>query len=183
MNWVVGLGNPGPKYEETRHNAGFLVLDRYVERHGGRWRRGRGGVYANIGALKLFKPHSFMNRSGVATQAFMNRNRLKIEGLLIVHDDMDLPLGRLRLKQGGGAGGQKGVADITRAIGPDTLRLKVGVGRPPEGWPVERWVLSKFRSDEQDTLREVLDRAAEGIDLIQQDGAELAANRLNQAPS
>jgi PTH1 family peptidyl-tRNA hydrolase len=183
VNWVVGLGNPGPKYAETRHNAGFLVLDRYVERHAERWRRGRGGVYANVGALKLFKPHSFMNRSGVATQAFMNRNRLKPSGLLVVHDDMDLPLGRLRLKRGGGAGGQKGVADISRAIGADYLRLKVGIGRPPEGWPVDRWVLSKFRSDEQNTLTSVLDRAAEGIGLIASDGAELAANQLNTAPS
>lgn len=183
MNWVVGLGNPGPKYAETRHNAGFLVLDRYLERHGARWRRGRGGVYANVGALKLFKPHSFMNRSGAATQAFMNRNRLKPSGLLVVHDDMDLPLGRLRLKRGGGAGGQKGVADISRAIGADYLRLKVGVGRPPEGWPVDRWVLSRFRSEEEDALTAVLDRAAEGIDLIESDGAELAANRLNTVSS
>jgi PTH1 family peptidyl-tRNA hydrolase len=176
---VVGLGNPGPAYAQTRHNAGFLVLDVLARRHGLRFRRGRLADEAPWGAITLLKPRLYMNLSGQVVQAYVTRYGLGVEQLLVVHDDLDLPLGRLRFKRGGGAGGQKGVADIAARLGAGFYRLKIGISRPPEGMTAERWVLSRFRDDEQALLACVLERAVDAIEVFVHDGFTAAANRFN----
>ena len=143
----MGLGNPGPRYAGTRHNAGFLVVDAWTRRHAAPFRSGRDGEQARVGAVRVLKPGTFMNLSGAAVQAVATRNGIRPEEMVVVHDDLDLPLGRLRVRRGGGAGGQKGVRDIVDRLGPDFARLKVGIGRPPARWTVENWVLSRFRDE------------------------------------
>lgn len=179
MRLIVGLGNPGPRYAGTRHNAGFLVLDAFARRHGATFRSGRDGEEARVGRVRLLKPTTFMNRSGAAVQAAATRNGVRPQEITVVHDDLDLPLGRLRIRSGGGAGGQKGVRDIVDRIGPDFVRLKVGIDRPPPRWTVEHWVLSRFREDESELVGRVVDAAVDGLDAIVRDGPDVAANRVN----
>lgn len=175
---IVGLGNPGPKYGETRHNAGFLVVDELARRWSLSFKKARLAEEAK-GESLLIKPTTFMNLSGQAVHAYMTKLGLKPESILVVHDDLDLPLGRLRLKKGGGAGGQRGVKDIASRIGPEFARLKLGIGRPPERWTVENWVLSKFREDEAALLGEVVGAAANAVEQVLSEGLMVAMNRVN----
>lgn len=183
MALIVGLGNPGPKYAETRHNAGFLVVDELARRWGARFSRGRNADVARgeppWAAHRLVKPQTFMNVSGRAVQGAMTRHGVRPADLLVVHDDLDLPFGRLRFKRGGGAGGQRGVKDIAARIGPDFDRLKIGIGRPPERWTVENWVLSGFRPDERPILDEVVRAAADGVTVWLERDLDEAMNRVN----
>lgn len=183
---VVGLGNPGPRYSGTRHNAGFLVVDELARRHGGAFRQEREAANAKLApatlapaTVQLLKPLTFMNLSGRAVQAALTKGAVRPAELLVVHDDIDLPLGRLRVRFGGSGGGQRGVADIARTIGPSFWRLKVGVGRPPEGWATENWVLSRFGEDEAALLARVVASAADAVELIARSGAERAMNEVN----
>lgn len=184
---LVGLGNPGPTYVNTRHNAGFLVVDELARRLGVSMRQERQAETGRLGAalapggdeLVLVKPLTFMNLSGRAVQAALSRARARPDALLVIHDDIDLPLGRLRFKQGGGAGGQRGVQSIIGAVGPDFLRLKVGVDRPPPRWATERWVLSRFRPEEEELVARVVDAAADAVELYLREGLETAMNQVN----
>ena len=117
--------------------------------------------------------------SAAAVQAVATRNGIDPSEILVVHDDLDLPLGRLRIREGGGAGGQKGVRDIIDRLGPNFVRLKIGIDRPPPRWTTENWVLSRFAPDERDLLADVIDAAADAIERIVRDGAEAAANAVN----
>ncbi len=179
MRLIVGLGNPGPRYAGTRHNAGFLVLDEFARRHAVTFRAARDGEEARAGRLRLLKPTTFMNLSGSAVQAAATRNGVRPEEITVVHDDLDLPLGRMRIRTGGGTGGQKGVRDIVDRLGPDFVRLKVGIDRPPPRWTVEHWVLSRFRDDESDLVERIVGAAADALDAIVRDGPDAAANRVN----
>lgn len=213
MRILVGLGNPGPRYSGTRHNAGFLVLDEVAARSGVSFQRGRDADTARVRPvvdtpapasarastaaadsvpasgsdgprvaaedLLLVKPRSFMNLSGRVVQAVLTRTRAKPKDLLVIHDDLDLPLGRLRFKTGGGAGGQRGVQDVIHAVGPAFLRLKVGIGRPPSGWATEAWVLSRFRSDEHALVDAVVRAAADAVETFLREGLEAAMNQAN----
>jgi PTH1 family peptidyl-tRNA hydrolase len=176
---IAGLGNPGERYRRTRHNAGYLVLDELARRHGLRFRKGRDAETCRFGAVSLVKPTTFMNVSGRAVQAAMAGARARPQQVLVVHDDLDLPLGRLRFKRGGGAGGQRGVQDTMARIGPEFWRLKVGISRPPEGWQVENWVLSRFREDEAGLLERVVAAAADAVELLLRTDAETAMNSTN----
>jgi PTH1 family peptidyl-tRNA hydrolase len=176
---VVGLGNPGPRYAGTRHNAGFLVVDELARRHATAFRSGRDGQEARLGGVRLLKPGTFMNLSGTAVQAAATRGGVRPEEIVIVHDDLDLPLGRLRVRVGGGAGGQKGVRDIIDRLGPGFARIKVGIGRPPPRWTVENWVLSRFADDEAELLARTIDAATDGLETLLRDGPEAAAARVN----
>ena len=129
--------------------------------------------------LLLVKPQSYMNLSGTPVQAVLTRTRTPLGDLLVVHDDVDLPLGRRRFKQGGGAGGQKGVKDVIARLGPGFLRLKVGVSRPPPGWATEGWVLSRFRPEERELLDRVVAAAADAVETLYREGLEAAMNRTN----
>lgn len=179
LRLVAGLGNPGPRFTGTRHNAGYLVLDALARRLGERFRTRPQAEVARSGALWLVKPTTFMNDSGSAILAMMSREGVRPAELLVVHDDLDLPLGRLRLKQGGGAGGQKGVADIIARIGPGFLRLKVGVGRPPEDWTTVNWVLSRFSEKESGLLEQVISAGADAVQTLLTSGLEPAMNATN----
>lgn len=176
---IVGFGNPGPRYQGTRHNAGFLVLDALAARYGLSFRTGKSADEAKWGGVTLLKPTTFMNLSGVAVQGALSRARLSPADLLVIHDDLDLPLGRLRIRTGGSAGGQRGVADTVRRIGPNFTRLKVGISRPPEGWKVENWVLSRFQESEKPLLQEVVEHAADAAEVLLREGAEAAMAQFN----
>jgi len=179
LKLIVGLGNPGARYAGTRHNAGFLVMDELARRWGTAFRSGRQADAASASGVVLLKPRTFMNLSGTAVQAEMARGRIPPGELLVVHDDLDLPLGRLRLRRGGGAGGQRGVQDVIARIGPDFDRLKVGISRPPEGWAAEHWVLSRFREDEADLLAAVVRHAADAIERVRDEGWAKAVTWTN----
>ena len=179
MALVVGLGNPGPQYRGTRHNAGFLVVDELARRWGATFSADRVADRARAGEHRLLKPRTFMNLSGRAVQAEMSRHGIAPDEIVVVHDDLDLPLGRLRLKRGGGAGGQKGVKDIAERVGADFERVKVGIGRPPERWTVENWVLSRFREDELGLVDDVVAAAADAVEALLAEGLEAAMNRYN----
>lgn len=154
-------------------------MDALAHRQGLTFRRGRLADEVRWGQVTLLKPQAYMNRSGLVVQASATRQGLTPNQLLVIHDDLDLSLGRLRFKHGGGAGGQKGVADIAARLGPDFYRLKVGISRPPAGVVAEAWVLSRFRDDEAALLAQVLECAAEAVEVFVQDGFTAAANRFN----
>jgi PTH1 family peptidyl-tRNA hydrolase len=155
-------------------------VDALAARQGVPFRKTRLALEAKAD-ITLIKPLTFMNLSGQAVQAYQTKLGLKASEILVVHDDLDLPLGKLRLKAGGGgAGGQRGVRDIIARIGPDFVRLKVGIGRPPPGWRVENWVLSRFREGELALLQRVIEAAADACEVVQQEGLEVAMNRYNR---
>lgn len=176
---IVGLGNPGVRYAYTRHNLGFMVLDEIARRNTLTFRSSKLADETKLDQLTLIKPMTFMNLSGQAVQAYQTKLSLKPEEILLVHDDLDMPLGRLRFKHNGGAGGQRGVQDTIARIGANFLRLKIGISRPPELWTVENWVLSKFAEDEKDLLGKVISAGADALELLLRDGLEKAMNQIN----
>lgn len=184
---IVGLGNPGPQYERTRHNAGFLLVGRLAAAHGIRIRQERHGALVGdggIGARRclLALPQTYMNRSGEAVRRLLAFTGLDQESLVVVHDDLDLPLGRLRLRRGGGAGGHRGIASILEHLGsPDFTRLKIGVGRPPAGVPADGYVLQPFAAAESEPLRKTLDRGAAALEVLLAGGLAAAMNECNAA--
>ena len=181
---VVGLGNPGTQYDRTRHNVGFMVLDALAERQGAAIRRKRFGALAeeiSIGAMKLvlLKPQQYMNRSGQATATAAGFYKLSAQNVLVVCDDLALPVGRLRLRAKGSAGGHNGLKDIIARLGTDAFaRLRVGIG---DSGPREAadYVLSRFDGDEQTAVAEAVDRSVQAVLCWAQDGVETAMNRYN----
>ena len=157
---IVGLGNPGAQYARNRHNIGFLAIDDLARKLGATWVKKPllELTETRVGAGKLFliKPLTFMNSSGAAVAPLMRFQKIDPAQLLVIHDDLDLPFGRLRIRTGGSSGGQNGVKDISEKLGTDQfVRLKLGIDRPPAQWSVVNWVLSNFQSDEA-ALLEVL---------------------------
>lgn len=183
MLLIVGLGNPGPQYRAHRHNVGFLVLDRIQSRVGAsEWREKFSGL-SGKGVLAgreatLLKPQTFMNLSGRAVQKALAQLGCKPADVLVVHDDLDLPFGAVRVKLGGGHGGHNGLRDISAAMGPDYARVRVGIGRPTVG-TVEHYVLSGFNKEEQPELEAIVDRAADAVEDWVGLGAEKAMNKHN----
>jgi peptidyl-tRNA hydrolase, PTH1 family len=179
MHLVIGLGNPGPRYAGTRHNAGFLVVEALAARRGVRFEKSRHADVVRAGALVLAKPTTFMNLSGLAAQSLMTRHGVRPAAVVVIHDDLDLPFGRIRVKAGGGAGGQRGVQDIADRVGPDFVRVRIGIGRPPPGWTSERWVLAPFEPQQLDALARVVATAADAVELVLTSGLEAAMNAVN----
>jgi PTH1 family peptidyl-tRNA hydrolase len=184
---IVGLGNPGPDYAGTRHNVGFTVLDALAAGAGWKFRR-RAEVASAAGALSgeavtLVKPLTYMNRSGPAVAALMNDLRLDLSELLVIHDDLDLELGRLRVKAGGGAGGHNGVLSLIEALASDQFaRVKIGVGRPPEHMDSADYVLLPPSGADKAALDETVRRAMEAALCWIADGLQTAMNRFNVKP-
>jgi PTH1 family peptidyl-tRNA hydrolase len=181
---VVGLGNPGSRYEKTRHNIGWMVLDRLAERSGrsGRVkaRDGAATVRGRLGddELILVKPTTYMNASGGAVRKVLARERAPMQELLVVVDDMALPFGRLRMKGRGSAGGHNGLRSIIGEMGSESFaRLRVGIGAPSGG--AVQHVLGDFEHAEQKHLEMILDAAADAVELWASDGADVVANRWN----
>ena len=191
LQLLVGLGNPGDKYAGTRHNVGFMALERLAAQSGSSFKQQSKlhGLLAEVGSgpkrLRLLMPQTFMNDSGRSIRAALDWFGLEPAQMLVLVDDMDLPLGRLRLRSSGGAGGHNGLrSTIAHLGGQDFPRLRIGIGAPALN-PVERkqrtvgHVLGRFAAVEQLALDEVLEEVLQGIDLIQRLGLERAGNRLN----
>jgi len=183
---IVGLGNPGTRYRDTRHNIGFQIVDRFAESHGISVTRRRFKSFYRTGFLLsheivLIKPLTFMNLSGEAVKRAVDFFRPPLEDITVVHDDLDLPFGRLRFKRRGGDGGHQGVGSIIESLGNNAfVRLKVGIGRPPRGMDPADYVLTPFDALEQDHLRAVLSRAAESLTVMIGEGLEVAMSRFQQ---
>ena len=170
MKVIVGLGNPGPQYAETRHNIGFLLVDLLAEVNKLQFRAKFQGLWSegNIEGERVFllKPQTFMNLSGRSVRELINFYKISGDDLLIVHDDMDLSLGKIRLRDQGSAGGHNGIKSILAELGTERFgRLKLGVGRPPREYDPARYVLSPFAEDEIKPLDEVLGRAEKATNL------------------
>jgi PTH1 family peptidyl-tRNA hydrolase len=185
VHLVVGLGNPGKTYEHTRHNVGFMVVDRLAGAHfitvtGKRffslW--GRGDIAGN--KVILAKPQAFMNRSGQGVHALMAYFKLAVKDLLVIHDDLDVDFGRIKIVHGGGDGGHRGVQSIHQALGEDRYaRVKLGIGRPRFGEVVEDYVLSPWYEDQRDQIVEIVDSAAAAVTAILAHGLERAMTEFN----
>ena len=182
---VVGLGNPGHEYATTRHNVGFMVADELARRHGGSWRSKFSGEVADVrldGArLALLKPQTFMNDSGRSAAAAAKFYKVEPEDLLAVHDEVDLGLGRMQARLGGGLAGHNGLRSIASALKtPEFLRLRIGVGRPERGdrRPVSDWVLSPF--DPSVDVGSLVGRAADAVETLVRDGLDEAQQRFNE---
>jgi PTH1 family peptidyl-tRNA hydrolase len=182
---VVGLGNPGPRYAGTRHNAGFMVVDLLAERIGGRFKAHRSRCDVVEGRLAgtpvvLAKPKSYMNESGGPVVAVARFYKVPVERITVVHDDLDLPFGSLRLKRGGGDGGHNGLRSTTSALGSkEYARVRFGIGRPPGRQDPADYVLRDFSSAERKELDFLVDRAADAIEALLADGIEPAQNKFN----
>ncbi len=189
MKIIVGLGNPGISYRMTRHNIGFLAVDRLakVNRTPIRTKRFKslfGTDRIDTEQVVFVKPLTFMNRSGEAVRGVADFFHLTVEDLIVIHDDLDLPFGRLRFKQRGGDGGHQGVRSVIERMGGNNfLRLKIGIGRPPEGMEPADYVLETFDKDEQSQLDRILDHAAEAVRVMLLEGLEKAMNRFQKKKS
>lgn len=181
---IVGLGNPGVQYRDTRHNVGFMVIERWASELKISLRENSVAKYGMVqfGDKKVILqcPLTYMNLSGRAVKLYKERYGVLNEDIMVVHDDLDLPLGRLRVARDGGSGGHKGVSSIIEALGSkEFARLRIGIGRPRYSESVEEYVLSPFYSDELETLEKVVDLAVEGCELFVSKGIDHAMNRIN----
>ncbi len=182
--WLVaGLGNPGPKYEKSRHNVGFMVLDALAEAARASWRGERcealGSKIAgpNGQTYQLLKPLTFMNLSGQAVGEAARFYHIEPSHVIVIHDEMDIPLGELRLKMGGGAAGHNGIKSIISHIGPDFYRIRIGIGKAP-GVGAD-FVLGDFNSQERPILSEVKILAMQALDALVGEGLNKAQNRFH----
>lgn len=182
--WLIaGLGNPGDEYADTRHNAGFMVIDRLAARHSIPLRQKTDSYLFGRGFIEdrkviLIKPFTFMNRSGDAVMAAIRKNE-DLEGILVVHDDLDLEPGTVRIRKSGSSGGHNGIQSIIDRLGSrDFPRVKVGIGRP-ERMPVERYVLKPFAKKEMPLIDEALETAADAVVDIIDKGISYAQNKYH----
>lgn len=190
MAWkaIVGLGNPGPRYAATRHNVGFLVIDHLATRLGISLTRGDASAVWGAGRtadhpVLLVKPMLYMNRSGEAVAPLLAERGVSVEDLLVAHDELDLPCGRLKLKRGGGTAGHRGLESLVAELGSaDFCRLRVGIGRPAAGADAVTWVLSPFAAAEREPLAEAIGEAAAAAVAWLEVGLEAAMNRVNARP-
>ncbi len=181
---LVGLGNPGPRYEANRHNIGFMAVDAIVHRHGfGPWRAVKFDGLASEGQLAearvvALKPTTFMNESGRAVGALMRWLKLEAANVIVVHDDLDLAPGKLRTKTGGGNGGHNGLRSIDAEIGPDYRRVRLGIGHPGDKALVLGHVLSDFDAEERAWLAPLLDTIGEAAPLLVSPDEHAFANKV-----
>ena len=179
---VVGLGNPGPVYAGNRHNVGFMVVDRLAERLGSRFKahRGRGDTLeGRVGGhcAVLAKPRSFMNDSGGAVAAIRDFYQIPLEHLVVVHDELDIPFGALRVKQGGGDNGHNGLKSLRHSLGSgEFARVRFGIGRPPGRMNPAAFVLHDFTAGERKDLPLLLERAADAVECLLADGLAATQN-------
>ncbi|QFG24726.1 aminoacyl-tRNA hydrolase [Actinomadura sp. WMMB 499] len=184
---VVGLGNPGPKYAGNRHNAGFMVLDVLAERLGGTFKAHRSKLFGarsdvlegRFGGARavLAKPRSFMNESGGPVKGLADFYKVPVERVVVVHDELDIPFGAVRLKKGGGDNGHNGLRSVTRSLGDrEYLRVRFGVGRPPGRMDAAAFVLKDFSAAERRDLGVEVERAADAVETLLGDGLAAAQN-------
>lgn len=188
MRLIVGLGNPGPEYAWTRHNLGFQVVNTLAElwripmkRRSleAVWGQGRVGGETVV----LAQPATYMNLSGRAVSLLLAYFKLSPGALVVIHDDLDVPYGRLKIVEGGGPGGHRGILSIINAMDTeDFLRVKLGIGRPPPEIPAENYVLSLFSKDEAEVITDLVVRGAEAVATLIEEGLDAAQNRCHGAP-
>jgi len=182
---IIGLGNPGETYQATRHNVGFAVVDRLAERHGIDLRPGRQPALAGRGEIAgrrvwLLEPQTYMNLSGEAVAPLIASEGVDLERLIVAHDDMDLALGRIQVRRGGGDGGHRGVRSIVEHLdAADFARIRLGVGRPMQEDEASEHVLSKFGGDELESATALVERGADAVEAWLVDGLVVAMNRFN----
>jgi PTH1 family peptidyl-tRNA hydrolase len=182
---LVGLGNPGREYRLTRHNIGFMAVDRLAESLGVTFSRMQSQalmtqISKDGNRLILAKPQTYMNLSGQAVSALLKFYKIPLERLLVMHDDLDLPLGTLRLRPSGGSAGQRGLASIIERLGTQEFpRLRMGIGRPPGQMDAADYVLQSFSTSDQIIVKAVLDTAVEACLAFVHDGLDAAMNRFN----
>lgn len=179
---VVGLGNPGPAYANTRHNVGFDVLDAWTRAEGIAFHDDKRGPVemARMGETTLIKPLTYMNESGLAVKAWIDWLKLGIKDVLVIVDDVALILGDIRIRNGGSAGGHNGLKSIESRLGTNAYaRLRCGIGPQPPMWALEDFVLGRFGPGEQEARQELVKTAIDALRCCQQEGIEVAMNRFN----
>lgn len=182
---IVGLGNPGPRYEGNRHNIGFLVADELADRAGGRFKAHKSGSEVVEGRLAgtrgvLVKPRSLMNLSGGPVAGATKFYKVAPESVIVIHDELDLPFGTVRLKRGGGENGHNGLRSISKSLGTrDYLRVRFGVDRPPGRMDPADYVLKDFNTVERKELAWSIDHCADAVQALAADGLEAAQNRFH----
>ena len=187
MHLVVGLGNPGSRYQRTRHNVGFDVVDRLAERHDislkeKRFKSVLGAGRMAAEAVVLAEPQTFMNLSGDAVGPMAGWYKLGLDEVIVVHDDLDLPFGDVRVKVGGGHGGHNGLRSLVQRLpGPGFVRVRVGIGRPQGPMDVSAWVLARWTSEEATSVDGIVDKAADAVESVLKHGTTDAMNRINGA--
>ncbi|HNS63162.1 MAG TPA: aminoacyl-tRNA hydrolase [Anaerolineaceae bacterium] len=182
---LVGLGNPGREYRDSRHNVGFMAIDRIASAWDVRLSRAQSKAILGNGVrlgkkVILAKPQTYMNLSGESVSALVNFYKIPKERLLVFHDDLDLPLGSIRLRPTGGSAGQKGIGSIIQKLGSqDFPRVRIGIGRPPGRMDPADYVLQSFGKDEEAVVRIVLDQVLESVEIFLEQGLEQAMNLYN----
>ncbi len=182
---IVGLGNPGRRYQKNRHNIGFMVLDRLAAAWQIELNRVQQKAIVGDGrfqdhTLILAKPQTFMNLSGDSVGPLARYYRIPAQNVLVIYDELDLPLGTIRLRGQGGAGGHNGMRSIIQHLGDDFPRLRLGIGRPPGRMPPAAYVLQNFDKEEQLLVAEIIEEAAQAVTTFLTDGLDLAMSRHNQ---
>jgi len=187
---VVGLGNPGKRYEQTRHNVGFRVVDTLVRRWSIPADTKQLGALVGHGSIRqsratLVRPQGYMNCSGQPVASLLGYFKATVGDMLVIHDDLDLPFGEVRLKVGGGHRGHNGLRDIIQHVGADFARIRIGIGRPPEGWDPADYVLARFTEPELAALDGLFDAAADLVEEVAGDGlaATVARQDARSAPA
>jgi peptidyl-tRNA hydrolase, PTH1 family len=186
---IIGLGNPGPEYAGNRHNCGFMVADLLAGRIGAAFKRDRSRARVAAGQLAGFpvtlaKPQTFMNLSGGPVAALARFYKIPAERIVVVHDELDLPFGSIRLKRGGGDNGHNGLRSVTAALTTrDYLRVRVGIGRPPGRMDPADFVLHDFSAAERKVLPDILERSADAIEAVLQRGLAAAQNEFHATVS
>ena len=188
MKALVGLGNPGPEYVETRHNLGFRLAEAFAARHRVKRFHTEGSMLAarvRVGGeeVVVVKPRTFMNRSGVAVRELATRYAARGDDLLVAHDDLDLDLGMVRIKIGGGHGGHNGLRSIIEdASAGEFVRIRLGIKRPEPGIDAAEWVLESFSEDELGAVGDVIERGVDAVDALLRNGSARAMNEFNRRP-
>jgi PTH1 family peptidyl-tRNA hydrolase len=190
MKLIIGLGNPGTGYAGSRHNIGFMCLSAFAGEHGITFDKKQGQARVGSGLIGdtkvvLARPQTYMNTSGQAVEYLVKWYKIELDDLIVIHDDLDLPLGKIRIRKSGGAAGHHGIESIVDWLGnPDFIRIRVGIGRPqtPESSEdaVIRFVLSNFSEAEKKVIMPVISRVAESLDSLVIAGLEAAMNKFNR---
>lgn len=186
MKIFVGLGNPGTEYAKTKHNVGFMLADRLAKELGAEiWKNNFNALIAETffdgEKILIVKPQTFMNLSGEAVGPLTNFYKLPTENLIVAHDDMDLPVGKIRLRQKGSGGGHHGIESIIQHLGGEKNfpRVRIGIGRPPQNWTVNNHVLSPFNSEDAEKISETIENLIPAVLCIFREGIDIAMNKFN----
>ena len=189
MYLIAGLGNPGQQYAGTRHNIGFMMLDHFAEKNNltftdSKWKALVSKAVVWDESVVLLKPQTFMNLSGMAVAQAVNFYKLQPANIIVIHDDLDMEFGRLKIVSGGGDGGHKGIRSIIEHLGTKNFpRIKIGIGRPPTPVPPDKYVLSTFNSEEKKMIEQKMSLVIEGLRVSLQQGISAAMTFINQKRS